>query len=182
MKKRKPETFREKLSITQQHLAEYLGISRSLLSLYEKGLRNLSPSAALKLSQLELSYYKLQNQKNKKKAPVHPHLEKHLVKTKKNLKSHAENCSYKKIMAERQLEKMAKEHAKALVLMELLDAMDYSPKTKETGIDQLWIAVQKNEAIRKMIRSGDAAQATIQARILSLEAESAVYERFHSKI
>ena len=198
MKRRRQETFREKISITQQYLAEYLGISQTLLSLYEKGLRNLPSAAALKLAKLELAYYQLQQAKSKKTiAPLHPHLQKHSDKTKKAMEYHAETCNYKKLLAQRQLDTMNKEYAKATVLLDLLDRLSAETadavgrrpggggktlKNKETGIDHLWIGVQKNEALKKMIRHGDASQAKLQARILSLQAEADVYERLHTKM
>ena len=185
MKRRRPETFREKLSITQQYFAEYLGVSRTLLSLYEKGIRNLPSAAALKLGNMELAYYQLQQAKTKKQPgmPKHPPLQKHNDKTKKVMKSHAETCSYKKQLAQRQLDHMANEHAKATVLLDVLNKLaTTTSKTKETGIDPLWIGVQKNEALKKMIRHGDASQAKLQARILSLQAEADVYERLHKKM
>ena len=191
MKRRRQETFREKISITQQYLAEYLGISQTLLSLYEKGLRNLPPAAALKLAKLELSYYQLQQAKTKKTiTPLHPHLQKHSDKTKKAMEYHAETCNYKKQLAQRQLDTMTKEYAKATELMVLLDrlsnAVGQRPtgggKNKETSIDHLWIEVQKNEALKKMIRHGDASRAKLQAKIQSLEAEAGIYERLYSKM
>ena len=191
MKRRRPETFREKLSITQQYFAEYLGISRPLLSLYEKGLRNLPSAAALKLAKLELTYYQSQQAKTKKTiAPLHPYLQKHSDKTKKAMEYHAETCNYKKQLAQRQLDSMIKEYAKATELLVLLDRLsnavgrrpDGGGKNKETSIDHLWIEVQKNEALKKMIRHGDASQAKLQAKIQSLEAEAGIYERLQSKM
>ena len=56
------------------------------------------------------------------------------------------------------------------------------PKTKETDIDHLWVGVQKNVALKKMVRHGDAAQAKLQARILSLDAEAGVYDTIYKRI
>ena len=196
MKRRKPETVRGKLSITQQYLAEYLGVSRPLLSLYEKGLRNLPTAASLKLAKLELVYYQLQQAKPKKTiAPLHPHLQKHSDKTKKAMEYHAATCNYKKQLAQQLLDTMTNEYAKATVLMDLLDRLSAESvilervtrskaalKNKVPNIDPLWIAVQKDEALKKMIRHGDASRAKLQAKIQSLEAEAGIYERLHNKM
>jgi DNA-binding XRE family transcriptional regulator len=184
MKKIRPDTLREKLSITQQYLAEYLAVSRTQLCLYEKGLRKLPPAAALKLAQMELACLQLQQAKTRKTgAPMHPHLQKHNEQTKKAMKQHAVTCSYKKKLLQRQLEKMAKEHAKAILLQDVLGTLTAAAsKTKETSIDHLWIEVQQHEALKKMMRFGDVEQARLQAKIQSLEAEEAVYKRLHSKM
>ena len=184
MKKIRPETLRDKLAITQQYLAEYLAVSRTQLCMYEKGLRNLPPAAALKMAQLELTCQQLQQGKTEKTAaPMHPHLQKHNEKTKKALKQHAATCNYKKKLFQRQLEKMAKEHAKAILLQDVLGKLTAAAsKTKEISIDHLWIEVQQHGALKKMIRFGNVEQARLQAKIHSLEAEEAVYNRLHSKM
>lgn len=184
MKTRRPETFREQISITQQHLAEYLGISRSLLSLYEKGLRNLPASADIKLSKLQLSYLQLQQAKTKTKADsLYPYLQKDHDKTKKEIKNHAAICSYKKQLAERQLNSMGKEYEKAIALLGLLDVVSSTtPKNKKSGIDHLWIEVQKNEALKKLVRHGSAAQAKLEAKIQTLNAEAAIYDKVHKRM
>jgi len=45
--------LRQKLGYTQQQLANYLGVSRGMIFLVEKGKRSLSVSALLKLAALE---------------------------------------------------------------------------------------------------------------------------------
>ncbi len=184
MKRIRPETLREKLSITQQYLAEYLAVSRTQLCLYEKGLRNLPPAAALKLAQMELACLQLQQAKTRKTAaPTHPHLQKHNEQTKKAIKQHAATCSYKKKLLQRQLDKMAKEHAKAILLQDILGKLAAAAsKTPKKNIDNLWIEVQQHEALKKMIRFGDAEQARLQAKMQSIEAEEAIYNRLHSKL
>lgn len=48
------KTIRTQLQLTQRELAALLGISASMLCMYEKGQRNLPAKATLKLAQLQL--------------------------------------------------------------------------------------------------------------------------------
>ena len=183
MKRRSSGTFREKIAVSQQYMAQYLGISRPLLSLYEKGLRSLPTEALLKLSALELAFHQLQQVKNKKPAPVHPNQQKHADKTKKMMEQHSATCRYKQKLAQRELDKMVKEHTKLNGLLALLDKLTTAgSKTKTRKFDQLWIEMRKNEAHEKMLLFGNASQAKLQAKIETLDAEAAIYERYHKKL
>ncbi|MBO9595652.1 MAG: helix-turn-helix transcriptional regulator [Niabella sp.] len=55
--------FRAQLHLTQQELAVFLGVSQTLLSMYEKNLRELPTQASLKLARLELELHQFQQQK-----------------------------------------------------------------------------------------------------------------------
>lgn len=55
--------FRAQLHLTQQELAAFLGVSQSLLSMYEKDLRELPTQASLKLARLTLELQQFQQQK-----------------------------------------------------------------------------------------------------------------------
>ncbi len=55
--------FRAQLHLTQQELAVFLGVSQSLLSMYEKDRRELPTQASLKLARLESELHQFQQQK-----------------------------------------------------------------------------------------------------------------------
>jgi DNA-binding XRE family transcriptional regulator len=181
MKRERPVTIREKLSLTQQNFAEYLSGSRTQLFFYEKGLRKLPLDPALKLAELELILHRLQQSKIKQApAYLHPLLQRHREKTKNAMQNKAKSCSYHKLLAQRELDKMTAEHKKASLLLRLLDKL--APAVLKKGNnnkDHLWVMIQKEEAIRKMIRYGEAAQANMQAKIRSLEIEAAAYKMLH---
>lgn len=54
----KTKTLRKLYGLTQQQLADYLGISRAHLSMHEQNRRLLPPDAGLKLSQIALHHHK----------------------------------------------------------------------------------------------------------------------------
>ncbi|WP_018627680.1 helix-turn-helix domain-containing protein [Niabella aurantiaca] len=56
--------FRTQLHLTQQELAFLLGVSQSLLSMYEKDLRELPDRASHKQAQLEWELHQFQQQKS----------------------------------------------------------------------------------------------------------------------
>ena len=184
MRRRKQDSVREKLSISQQYLADYLGISRSLLAMYEKNLRSLPTKASLKLAELELIYYRLNTKTGRlKTAPSHPEMERHTVKTKKAIKAHAATCNYKIILLQHKLDTMINEHSKALMLQQLLDELE-SPEVKKNqrSLENLWIQVLKNEALKKMIRHGEISRAKLQAELEVLAAAADIYNRLHESI
>lgn len=56
---RKHNPTRNNLQLSQQELAAYLGVSRSVISMYERGERELPTAALIKLSELEIASTKL---------------------------------------------------------------------------------------------------------------------------
>jgi transcriptional regulator with XRE-family HTH domain len=55
--------IRQKLGISQLQMAEWLGVSRSLLTYYENGSRKLSTPALLKLARLEIMIHAIETKK-----------------------------------------------------------------------------------------------------------------------
>jgi transcriptional regulator with XRE-family HTH domain len=56
MKENSLASWREKLGFNQQSLADYLGLSRSLIALVERGERSLPTQALLQFNELVLAY------------------------------------------------------------------------------------------------------------------------------
>ncbi|WP_300601847.1 helix-turn-helix transcriptional regulator [Niabella sp.] len=77
--------FRTQLHLSQRELAAFLGISQSLLSMYEKDLRELPAGASLKLSQLQLQLQQFQRQKPAPDPKRSLHTQKSMLKLEKLL-------------------------------------------------------------------------------------------------
>ena len=152
--------------------------------MYEKNLRSLPAKPSLKLAELELIYHRLNTKTDRlKAAPSHPEIEKHTVKTKKVIKAHAATCNYKIMRLKHKLDTMINEHSKALILQQLLDELE-SPEVKKNqrSLENLWIQVQKDEALKKMIRHGEVSCAKLRAALEVLKAEADIYNRLHESI
>ncbi len=177
-------SLREKLSITQADFAASLGISRSLLAMYENGLRQLPTPALLKLGEMEIQYDQLQQKKNgQTNKSEHPDIEIHWVRTKNSMHLHCEACQYKKTMLEDELKKMISEYGKAESLMSLLNAgFPVKQQEKIKPRDKSWQELQRVQVIKKLARYGKASQAKLQAKIEVLEAEHNVYRKWMEQL
>ena len=174
-----------KLSISQQDFADFLGISRSQLSMYELHERSLPFAAMQKLSQMELMQYNMQQ--GKLISPLSKTQEASLKKLhdriKKEMLAQVETSKYKKLLAGRQLDNMIAEHAKAKVWSELIGHMiAATQQNKENKIDLLWLEIQQRKTLKKMIRHGTASQEKIKAKQLVLENEMDVCKEMLDKI
>ena len=83
------KTIRTQLQLTQRELAALLGISASMLCMYEKGQRNLPAKATLKLAQLQLQLQQKPLQKTIPGTPLNSRQQAHVLKVEKVLNAHA---------------------------------------------------------------------------------------------
>jgi transcriptional regulator with XRE-family HTH domain len=177
--------IRHNLSMSQQDFADFLGITRSLLSMYEQGLRSLPTPEMIKIGKLEAIYHDVQKvtSKLKKNRLVHNDIQKLNDKIKKSMQFHAQFCKQKSIFLRRELNEMIAEHNKATLLHQLLEnLLANAAKDKTDKMKTPWIEMQQRKLIKKMIRYGDAAQAKLQAKIMALQAEGHAYKKMVEKI
>ena len=106
------QLFRDQLGLTQELMAQYLGISRSLLAMYEKGKRELPTAALVKLADITLFF----EQKKTTAKETSKHLKQQELEVKKLLIHHAKELEYKQIKEQRLLEAMEKKHNQNLQL------------------------------------------------------------------
>ncbi|MCF3110709.1 helix-turn-helix transcriptional regulator [Niabella sp. CC-SYL272] len=107
--------FRAQLHLTQQELAVFLGISQSLLSMYEKNLRELPVQASLKLARLELELHQFQQQKAISDLKHALHQQKNMRKLETLLNRQARQAEWNLLRLSEALDKM-KERQKQLDL------------------------------------------------------------------
>ncbi len=161
------------LHIRQEDFAIYLGISRSLLSLHEKGLRSLPTQALIKLSNLDTLYDQARQKKlsaNEYKS-VHPEIKKHDEKVKKDFQLKRHICSYKINQLERRLNEMIDKHTKAKAWDDLLTVLLDSSFSRKPNKERHFLEVQKQKVFKKLIRFGSASQAKLHIQIEILKAE-----------
>lgn len=100
MRRRNPT--RAQLQLSQQELAAYLGVSRSVISMHEQGKRPLPTAALIKLSELEIALGKLTRSKKALPATVAP--ERAICR--QLLQAHLADADWKLQRLQRQLHKM----------------------------------------------------------------------------
>ncbi|GEM_PF-2852849 len=95
--------LRNELSFTQEEMAILLGVSRTLITLYEKGMRNLPAKALEKLSRIQIL---INEASNKKPAPCRKLLalqQKHRQQAQNLLHAHAKKAATQAIRLSMQI-------------------------------------------------------------------------------
>ncbi len=140
------QLFRDQLGLSQELMAQYLGVTRSQLAMYEAGKRELSTSALAKLAEIALFF----DQKNVTEKEGHQLLEKQELEVKVFLTRHIKELEYKQIKEQRLLETIQKKHHQNLQLHSL--AL-YLQKNKviqaEVLLQQAIAGIEKNGLARQ---------------------------------
>ncbi len=140
------QLFRDQLGLSQELMAQYLGVTRSQLAMYEAGKRELSTSALAKLAEIALFF----GQKNVTEKEGRQLLEKQELEVKVFLTRHIKELEYKQIKAQRLLETIQKKHHQNLQLHSL--AL-YLQKNKviqaEVLLQQAIAGIEKNGLARQ---------------------------------
>ncbi len=149
------QLIREKLGLSQEVLAFYLGITKSLLAMYERGKREIPTIALVKLAEIEL--FLNQNLENTKEQNL---LQKQQEgKVTYLLEQHRKELAYKQLVEKRKLDVLKKKYNQSLMLIAFVTQQEVA-MSKSGELLQL----QANKGIEKY---GLVAQ-TIQ--LLKLEA------------
>lgn len=178
------QLLRDQLHLSQEDFALYLGVSRSLLSLYEKGLRSLPTPALLKLGSLETLY----NHSMQKKFIVPENkvasreLQKHDEKMRKLFQLNKKKCQYKIFQLEHQLNDMIDKHARAKAWSELLTVLLEVAAVEKSNKDRRLLEVQQDSVIKKLVRLGNASQAKLRVQIEILKAGEAANTKWAEQI
>ena len=173
-------SVREQLALSQTAFADYLGISRSSLTMYESGLRALPAPALKKLAKLEFLHNQLIHGKvkdQKEKSPD-PRLKKHDDEVRFSMQERIDTCSYRKLIIQRELKLMISEYAKVKTAAHVMKIIsrEIDPDAEDKG-DRLWVNKHQTTANKKLIRCGYASQALLKAKILALASEEAAFKR-----
>lgn len=127
------KSLRNQLNLTQEELAGLIGVSRSTITLYEKGLRNLPAKCGLKLAQLQGLL--LQN-KRKKMMPnkrLMAQQQKQYSKMEKKLNGYANKAAAQAARMSLKLSRMQERYEQLTQKLELVQVMmeDATPGTRE---------------------------------------------------
>jgi transcriptional regulator with XRE-family HTH domain len=154
---------RQILGLSQQQMAIYLNVTRTLLSMAEQGRRSLPTAAVLKLSQLEIS---LQSNVQYRAASF----QKQAARDAAHIKAHTKKCLRRAELEKAKLQKLTAAYQQCV---QALMAMGYLLQNQPTKKDGLLLAVLEAKALKKMSRCGYAVQVVLQLRIAALEHEAA---------
>ena len=162
--------------MTQQGLADYLQVTRALLSLAELGQRELTGEAGKQLYRL---YGAMANPASPN--PASPNRDKALKSVEKNQKNTAiSEAKYKVHLnhhkvtrAERALAKMQAAHSRAIRILASLEALRENATPGEIAL----FGVLATEAASLYSKTGENAQLKLELRMEALKAETAYLKK-----
>jgi len=168
------KTIRESLSMPQERMAVYLGISRVMLSMVEIGNRTLPLHAIAKLEQLEAAL---------KNLPIQPtanslaELQQQAVEKRALLNRRSKDCRRQVQQAEIQMKWMQEQCENCIRSLRMVAYTLSQLGDSETDkLDRVNMELQEMETLKKMEQYGPGAQATLRLKInaLAYEAEEAL--------
>lgn len=146
------QLIRVQLGLSQEIMAYYLGVSKSLLAMYEKGKREIPTAAMVKLAEMEL--FLNQNQKNFKQD--NELLNKQQSKVQNLIEKKIIELELKQIKEQRKLDAVQKKHEQSLKLNLFVTHLQ-SNKSKLaefiqmqafSGIEKNSLVVQTKQALK----------------------------------
>jgi transcriptional regulator with XRE-family HTH domain len=159
---------RDGLGITQEQLANYLGITRSQLSLVELDKRFMPTSASVKGSKLLLAMLG-----KKKMEKLVAEIARQTKTLNKKLQERSKECTYLAAVASRKLQAMQQQYNQCCnALQAVQNLLPNLPATKEFKGDRLWLEILEMDALTKLAHCGPDAQTHLQLQIDLLEYEA----------
>ncbi|MDN3657242.1 helix-turn-helix transcriptional regulator [Ferruginibacter paludis] len=146
--------LRFKLGLTQVQLAQYLGVTRSQVAMYEKGMRELPTAALLKMAEIELELHRA------KAAGFdgHPHTAVQQANARQALHKHAKQLEYAHQKAVRALAKQQQQYQQNITLLNILKQLksnQAAAPVQASMLQGLQTAaqrhMQKNSLARQMV-------------------------------
>jgi transcriptional regulator with XRE-family HTH domain len=140
------QLIREQLGLSQEIMAYYLGVTKSLLAMYERGKREIPTSAMVKLAEMELFL----NQNQNKFKQENELLNKQQSKVKSLIEKQLLELELKQIKEQRKLDAIQKKHEQSLKL-NLFVAHLQSNKSKSADFIQMhaFTGIEKNGLVEQ---------------------------------
>lgn len=146
------QLFRDQLGLSQEVMAQYLGVTKSQLAMYEVGKRELPTTALAKLAEIALFF----DQKEATKEEENKPLKEQELEVKTLLAHQAKELEYKQIKEQRLLDTILKKHNQNLLLNSLALYLKKNRKGQTdvllqqavTGIEQNGLAKQTKQVLK----------------------------------
>lgn len=162
--------IRETLGFSQQELADYLGVSRSRISMAEGRRRELPTAALLKIGALEKI---IQNNLPYKGT----HLQKQFDKDAGIMRRFAQQCSHEAEAAKRILHRMQQEYQRCLQALAAIEQLqNLLPQEKINKKDRICLELLQLKTLKKLSVCTPAMQMKLTLTIQALEMQAAEAE------
>jgi transcriptional regulator with XRE-family HTH domain len=152
--------LRIKLGLTQEEIAQYLKINRSLWSLCELQLRDLPTHALVKLAEMEMFLLQF-NEKPNKFLPLEAE---QLQKAIEFFEQHQKKMAYQQMVLQKKLESLRANYQYNIQLLAFLN-MKEEKNNDLDALEKSWIAMMKTTALRAIEANGLHQQAKINIEL-----------------
>ena len=175
-KMKKALAIRTQLDLTQDMLAAYLGVSRSMLNMYEQGKRKLPTPALIKLGRLEMAYHAGMLAATNRAGDDATASIKNISEIVQNLQRRATACRRQAAELDRKLQLAQQESRHLHTVIQLPELLKgNNSTTANTAADKLWLEILEEKA-RKQSAQSAAEKFILQHRLLLLLNEAAAHE------
>jgi transcriptional regulator with XRE-family HTH domain len=174
--------LRLQYGFTQQQLADYLGVTKGLLSMVESGKRTLPTAALLKLgSMLQTPAGNDTGITGKKNTE---RLERQQAGAAKALEAHARNCAVDAALANKKLTGLKKNYDQAVNTLELVSKLRRVQAGNDTAAkkDILWQNMVEAIALKRLDACGEGAQQLLRIKIEALQKQAVKAKNAAQKI
>lgn len=172
--------LRTKIPVTQQELAQYLGISSTLLALHEQGARSISSKATIRMAELEMAMDS--HLKTTAKTIKQPVVDKAFLEMATTVSRRAATQRKKVMAIQRRLERKNAVHEQLQAWYSFIQKkMTSLPVNKDTRGDHLWLGLQEDKFSRKL-KSWDKEKLQLQLQAELAQAAAAVHESFEARL
>ncbi|WP_018630457.1 helix-turn-helix transcriptional regulator [Niabella aurantiaca] len=162
------KSLRAQLHLTQQELAALIGVSTSVICMYERGQRNLPQKASARLAQLQLQLLHPQPLKAVAGQPAQARQQVHLLKMQKALNAHARKAAADALRISMALSKMQERHhlltQKLAMVQRLME--EATPATRQMSLLQN----MELDILDGLDRCGPARQLVAEYKLATLRA------------
>ncbi|MEO8769973.1 MAG: helix-turn-helix domain-containing protein [Ferruginibacter sp.] len=174
---------RARLGLTQDQMAEQLGISHSMVKMIETNKRFLSSVALIRLASLEIRLAALPEAGKSALPACVKELYDNAGKDYAQLtKSHELNCTYKAMILENKLEKMQADHEELVSCLHSMEAISKTQYDESSDPLTYNLLLNRTRLLQKLSRCSPQEQAIARNRIAMLYAEvslnKSIYPRY----
>lgn len=163
------KNLRNKLGITQQELANYLQVQRSILTRHEGGYKRMPHTAMQKLRRLEIAVNRKHN--SAISAAATESIKKLSEAIDKKLKKEKNNLLVKAAQTERELQKAQSNYKASLQSLAVIyQLLQHLPVEEESPGDKHLLQMMEKKALKKLSLYNPASQAVLQARLIGYRA------------
>ncbi len=164
---------RRQYGLTQQQLADYLGITKGLLAMAELGKRTLPTAALLKLSLMQQKPAGSSTAGTEKK--ITARLEKQQAAAAKAMEAYARKCATEAALARKKLTLLKKNYDQAVNVLTLVSQLRQGqagsgPAAKK---DVLWQNMVEAVALKRLDVCGEGAQQLLRLKMEAMEKQAA---------